>query len=272
MTSAKESRLLEIIKSLQSAVIGLSGGVDSTLIAKLCKDNLGAENIWVVTGESESIMPEELEYCREMAAYLKLPPGHFVIIKTEELAEPNYVNNPENRCYFCKHELFNKLTEFALKAGAACIVDGSNASDLLDYRPGQQAGKELNVRSPFAEADFTKDDIRNLARKLGLPNWDKPAMPCLSSRIPYFSKVTPEKLQQIAAAERYLRQLGFKQFRVRHHGKMARLEIEDFQLMLGNGVRESINVRFKEIGFTYVTVDLGGFRSGNLNVDIKKKG
>jgi len=272
MTIDKESRLIAIIKSLKSAVIGLSGGVDSTLIAKLCEDHLGAENIWVVTGESESIMPEELEYCREMADYLELPPGHFVTIKTEELADPNYVSNPENRCYFCKHELFEKLTEFASTVGAACIVDGSNASDLLDYRPGLQAGKEFKVCSPFAKADFTKDDIRNLARKLGLPNWDKPAMPCLSSRIPYFSKVTSEKLLQIAAAERYLRQLGFRQFRVRHHGKIARLEIEDFELILGNGVKESINARFKEIGFTYVAVDLGGFRSGNLNIDVQKKG
>ncbi|MCP4584066.1 MAG: ATP-dependent sacrificial sulfur transferase LarE [candidate division Zixibacteria bacterium] len=265
----KESILIDIIKKLDSVVIGLSGGVDSTLTAKLCVDYLNAEKVWVVTGDSKSIMSEELEYCKELASWLELPVDHFVIINTDELDDPNYTANPENRCYYCKHELFGKLTEFAEKIGAKHVIDGSNATDLTDYRPGMQAGRELKVRAPLAEAGFTKEDIRSLAKKLGLPNWDKPAMPCLSSRIPYHSQVTPEKLDQVARAERYLRSLGFRQFRVRHHDKIARIEVEDLELFLKNGLRERIDRKLKEIGFTYVALDLGGFKSGNLNIDIK---
>jgi uncharacterized protein len=265
MMNDKEKNLISIIKNLDSVVIGLSGGVDSTLITRLCLDHLGAENVWVVTADSKSISPEELDYCRKMAAWLKLPKGHFIIIKTEELDDPNYAANPEDRCYFCKHELFSKLKGIARKMRAKYIADGANASDLNDYRPGLQAGKKLQVRSPLAEAGFTKKDIRSLAKKLGLPNWDKPAAPCLSSRIPYHSEITPEKLEQIAKAESFLRSLGFKQFRVRHHGQIARLEVEDFNLLIKNCLKDKINEKLKKIGFVYVAVDLGGFRSGSLN-------
>ncbi|MCD6161769.1 MAG: ATP-dependent sacrificial sulfur transferase LarE [candidate division Zixibacteria bacterium] len=269
MNSKKENKLTEIIKELDSAVIGLSGGVDSTLITKFCIDCLGPENVWAATGDSKSIPAEELEYCRKIADELNLPEGHFKLIATDELDNPDYAANPENRCYFCKQELFGKLAEYAKEVGAKHIVDGSNASDLNDYRPGRRAGKELQVRSPFAEAGINKDDIRTLAKKLGLPNWDKPSMPCLSSRIPYNSPVTPEKLEQIAAAEKYLRELGFKQFRVRHHGQIARLEIDDFNLILKNGLRNKINSELKKLGFDYIAIDLGGFRSGNLNINIR---
>ncbi len=269
MMNDKETVIKAIIKQLESVVIGLSGGVDSTLTAKLCIDMLGPENVWAVTGDSQSMMPEELEYCKQIAVWLGLVDDHFIIIDTDELDNPNYVTNPENRCYYCKRELFEKLTDLAGRVGAKYIIDGSNASDLKDYRPGTLACRELNVRAPLAEAGFIKDDIRALAQKLGLPNWDKPAMPCLASRIPYHSEITPEKLDQIAAAERYLKSLGFKQFRVRHHDKIARLEVDDINLLLKNGLREQIDQKLKEIGFSYVAVDLGGFKSGSLNVDIK---
>jgi len=265
----KEAIIKDIIKKLESVVIGLSGGVDSTLTAKLCLDILGPQNVWAATGDSKSMMPEELENCKLIASWLGLADGHFVVIDTAELDDPNYIANPENRCYYCKHELFDKLTELGGRVGAKYVIDGSNAADMTDYRPGMQACRELNVRAPLAEAGFNKDDIRILAQKLSLPNWDKPAMPCLASRIPYFSEITPAKLDQIAAAERYLRSLGFKQFRVRHHDKIARLEVDDLSLLLKNGLREQIDKKLKEIGFSYVAVDLAGFKSGSLNVDIK---
>lgn len=265
----KADKLKEIVKGYESVVVGLSGGVDSTLAAKVCLDVLGKDNIWVVTGNSRSIMPEELELCKGLAAWLKLEKDHFIIIDTDELDDPNYTSNPSNRCYFCKTELFGKLTEIAKSVGAKCVIDGSNASDLEDYRPGMQASEELQVRAPLAEAGFTKDDIRNYARKLGLPNWDKPSMPCLASRIPYDSEVTVKKLEQIAEAERFLRELGFKQFRVRHHDKIARIELDDIKPLLEDGVKEKINSRLKQIGFNYVAVDLGGFQSGSLNINIE---
>ncbi len=265
----KKRKLTEIIKSYESVVIGLSGGVDSSLAAKVCLDALGEDNVWLVTGNSKSIMPEELEYCKEIATWLNLRDDHFIVINTNELDDPNYSSNPSNRCYFCKSELFGKLKDIANQVGAKTIVDGSNASDLHDYRPGLKASQEKYVKAPLAEAGFTKDDVRNLARELKLPNWDKPSMPCLASRIPYNSEVTAKKLEQIAKAERLMRELGFKQFRVRHHDKIARLEVEDIGLILANGVRDKINKGLKEIGFTYVAVDLGGFKSGSLNVNIE---
>ena len=267
--SDKSQRFNEIIKGYESVVIGFSGGVDSTLVAKVSFDTLGEENVWLVTGKSESMMPEELEYCKDMADWLHIPKDHFVVIETNELSDPNYSSNPTNRCYFCKQELFGKLKELSSKLGAKCIVDGSNASDLADYRPGSKAGEELEVKTPLAEAGFSKDDIRELAKKLGLPNWDKPSMPCLASRIPYNSEVTSAKLNQIAEAERLLRKLGFTQFRVRHHDKIARLEVDEINLMLENGMKDKINEGLKKIGFTYVTVDLGGFKSGSLNINIE---
>ena len=265
----KEQKLKEIVASYKSVVLGLSGGVDSTLAAKVCIDTLGHDQVWVVTGNSKSVMPEELGLCRKIAGWLELDEDHFIVIETGELSDPDYSANSPDRCYFCKSELFGKLKEIAEKVGASYIIDGSNASDLQDYRPGMKASRELKVRAPLAEAGFTKDDVRQYARKLGLPNWDKPSMPCLASRIPYNSEVTAKKLEQIAEAERFLRQLGFKQFRVRHHDKIARLELDNLNLLLKDGIKEKIDRKLREIGFTYVTADLGGFKSGSLNVNIE---
>lgn len=267
----KEKKLINIIRQLDSVVIGFSGGVDSTLMVHLCIKHLGLNDVWVVTANSKSTMPEEIKFCKKMMTKMGIPKDHFTIINTNELDDQNYTSNPENRCYFCRQELFGKLKKYAREVGAKNIVDGSNASDLTDYRPGMKAKNEFEVRSPLAEAGFTKRDVRNLAKRSGLTNWDKPATPCLSSRIPYHSKITLKKLEQIATAERLLKDLGFKQVRVRHHDHIARLEIEDFELLLKNGIKEKINEKLKKAGFTYVAVDLGGFRSGSLNDAIKEK-
>ncbi len=267
----KRQRLNDIIKSYESVVIGLSGGVDSTLAAKVCLDTLGKENVWLVTGNSKSIPPEEIEDCKKIAEWLKIGGDHFIIIDTGELSDPNYFLNPTNRCYFCKSELFDKLRMIAGKVGAKTIIDGSNASDIHDYRPGAKASREKNIKAPLAEAGFLKEDVRRLAKELELPNWNKPSMPCLASRIPYDSEVTAKKLEQIASAERLMRELGFVQFRVRHHDKIARLEVDDMSVLQDRHVRERINEGLKKIGFNYVAVDLGGFKSGSLNINIEGK-
>ena len=219
----KYNELKEYIKNLGKVVIGFSGGVDSTLILKASIDALGRENVWAVTGDSESLMPEELQLCRELAANLGLKNGNFIEIKTGEMSNPDYRKNPVERCFYCKTELFGKLRETAKKVGADHILDGSNADDINDWRPGRKAAEKLNVVSPLAETGITKNEIREIARELGLPNWEKPSLACLASRIPYGSEITKEKLFQVAEAERFLKSIGFTQVRVRHHDKMARL-------------------------------------------------
>jgi uncharacterized protein len=270
----KVDRVYANLRRLQRVVVGFSGGIDSTLVLKLAVDALGPENVWAVTGDSESLLPEELEHCRMMGRVIGIPPSNFVEIRTNELADPNYRANPIDRCFYCKHELFSRLQMVAREIGATHVLDGSNADDRRDWRPGRRAAGELGVVSPLAEAGVTKAEIREIARALGLPNWDKPALACLSSRIPYGSEVTVEKLNQIAEAERFLRSLGFTQLRVRHHEKIARIELlkEEMARLDEPGLADRIVTRLKEIGFTYVTVDLQGYRSGSLNEDIPKDG
>jgi uncharacterized protein len=271
VTENKLEKLKSRFRELNRVVIGFSGGIDSTLILKVAVEKLGADNVWAVTGDSESLLPEELEYCRKLANDIGLLISHFIEIKTNELAIPNYKANPTDRCFYCKQELFSRLKEIATDVGADHIVDGSNADDLTDYRPGRKAAGMLGVISPLAEAGITKAEIRDIARQYGLPNWDKPALACLSSRIPYGSEVTAEKLGQIAEAERFLHSLGFTQLRVRHHDKIARIELlkDEMTRLIDEGPK--IAARLKEIGFTYITVDLQGYRSGSLNEDIKKE-
>jgi uncharacterized protein len=267
VTESKYQKLQKRLKELKSVVIGFSGGIDSTLLLKMSLDTLGAENVWAVTGDSESLLPEELSECEEMAAGFGLDSSHFIKIKTEELQDENYRQNPSNRCFFCKKELFTKLQEIAEQVGADYVLDGSNSDDLDDWRPGRQAAAELNVASPLAESGFTKEDIRNTAKELGLPNWEKPALACLASRIPYGSEVTVEKLNQVADAERFLKSLGFTQLRVRHHDKMARIELipDEIYEIFDNDLIKTVTERLKQIGFTYVTIDLEGYRSGSMN-------
>ena len=270
----KIEQLRSRLKQLSKVVVGFSGGIDSTLILKVAIDSLGQENVWAVTGDSESLLPEELEYCRKLGKEIGLAPENFIEIKTNELSDPNYKANPIDRCFYCKHELFSRLQEIAKSVGALYVLDGSNADDLHDWRPGRRAAGELGVVSPLAEAGITKAEIREIAKNLGLPNWDKPALACLSSRIPYGSEVTVEKLAQIAEAERFLRSLGFTQLRVRHHDKMARIELvkDEIPRLYKDGLSDKLVERLKQIGFTYVTIDLQGYRSGSMNENIKKGG
>lgn len=262
----------EIISGYSGVVIGFSGGVDSSFLLKFAVEELGRDNVWAVTGDSESLLSEELDFCRNLAREIGLNDRNFVEVKTNELDNPDYRRNPVDRCYFCKSVLFDRLGDFAKDVGADAIFDGSNADDLRDWRPGRKAAGERGVVSPLAEAGLTKDDIRRAAKEIGLPNWDKPALACLSSRIPYGSEVTPEKLEQVARAERYIRSLGFVQLRVRHHEKMARIELpkEDIPRLFSDGLFSKVADELKSIGFSYVTVDLQGYRSGSMNEGIKK--
>jgi pyridinium-3,5-biscarboxylic acid mononucleotide sulfurtransferase len=268
----KRVMLLTRLKDLGKVVIGFSGGVDSSLILKAAIDELSADNVWAVTGDSESLLPEELEFCRKLGAQIGVKPENFIEIRTNELSNPNYKANPIDRCFYCKHELFSSMQNVARQVGASYILDGSNADDKNDWRPGRKAAGQLGVISPLAEAGITKNEIRELARLYNLPNWDKPALACLSSRIPYGSEVTVKKLDQIAQAERYLRSLGFTQLRVRHHDKIARIELlkSEMPRLYANGLAEQVIAQLKEIGFTYVTIDLQGYRSGSMNDNINK--
>jgi uncharacterized protein len=247
-----------------SVLVAYSGGVDSALLLAVATETLGAENVLGVTGVSDSLAPYE----RVDAAGLAREIGaRHHELKTDELADENYASNPTNRCYYCKSELYSSLVAVAEREGLAWIADGSNLDDLGDYRPGMQAGRERGVRSPLQEAEMTKADIRLIARERGLPIWDKPAAPCLSSRIPYGQRVTTEKLRQIGEAEMYLRRLGLRNVRVRHHESIARIEVprEDLPRLVADDVAEAIVGHLKRLGFKHVTVDLQGFRSGSLN-------
>ncbi len=257
----KYARLTTLFAEMGSVLIGFSGGVDSTLIAKAAYETLG-ERALAVTGISPSLMVEEANECPKIAAHIGIP---YREIRTDEMEDPNYFTNPVNRCYFCKSELWDKLIPIARAEGYACVVDGSNVDDLGDFRPGMAAGKERDVRSPLQEAGLTKADIRAISSALGLPTWNKPSHPCLSSRIPHGTIITIEKLDQVGQAEAYLRVLGFRGVRVRHHGEIARLELPlaDFPKALEH--RDEIVDALTEIGFRFVTLDLAGFRSGSLN-------
>jgi len=260
----KAQRLIELLKSFGSCVVAFSGGLDSTVVAKAAQVALGDKAL-AVTGVSPSLAAMELDECRKLAQIIGI---RHIVIETEELSNPAYQRNLGDRCYHCKSELFGKLGDWAARFGMAVVVDGSNKDDHGDHRPGLKAARERNVRSPLAECDLTKGEIRELAKYWGLPVWNKPASPCLSSRIAYGEEVTPERLMMIERAESFLREQGFTTLRVRYHrGDLARIEVplEDLPRLVDSPLRQVLTQKLAEFGFKFVTVDLNGFRSGSLN-------
>ena len=259
----KEAALYNALSELPSIVIAYSGGVDSALLAYAATRVLG-EQALCVTADSPSYPDRH----RQMALALAKDFGfRHEIVRTAEMERPEYRANPANRCYFCKHELYTHLSALARERGIPVIADGSNADDRGDYRPGRQAAREFGVRSPLDEADLTKDEIRELSRRAGLPTWDEPASACLSSRIPYFTEVTDEKLRMIESAEAVLRDLGFRICRVRHHDSIARLELGPDEMARATDpeIAATIDRELRQLGYAHVTVDLRGYRLGSLN-------
>lgn len=259
----REAALVEELRTLPSLVVAYSGGVDSAYLAWVATRELG-ERALCVTADS----PSYPERHRRMAIAVAREFGlRHEIIHTNELDRPEYRANPANRCYYCKFELYTALSTIARTRGFAAIADGNNADDRGDYRPGRQAAREFGVLSPLDRADLSKSDIRDLSRAAGLPTWDEPASACLSSRIPYFSEVTPEKLRAVEEAENALRALGFRVVRVRHHGDVARIELgrDEMPRALDATVSSAIEAALRQLGFRYVTLDLKGYRLGSLN-------
>lgn len=264
-TLERLGRLKTDLASMGRVAVAFSAGVDSTFLLKVAVDVLGRENVMAITANSASLAREEFEEAVRIATALGV---EHVVLETDELSRPEYVRNASDRCYHCKSALFEHAKRYLAAAGSAyTIVAGTNADDLSDWRPGLQAAAEHAIRAPLAAAGLTKAEIRALLQAWGLPAHDKPASPCLASRVAYGEEVTEEKLRAIEEAERFLRQLGWREFRVRHHGKIARIEVPADRIaeLAAPGVRERVDARLRELGFAYVTLDLRGFRSGSLN-------
>jgi uncharacterized protein len=244
-------------------LVAFSGGVDSTFVLKIAVQELGEKAV-ALTALSASVAPEEEQEARELAARLG---ARHVVVSSNELANPSYAANPTNRCYFCKTELYDLCEAKRQEMGFGVVLDGFNADDFKDHRPGHKAAQEHKVQSPMAQAGLTKDEIRAWSHSMGLPTWDKPQMACLASRIPYGTSVTRERLFQIAGAESELRKLGFRQFRVRYHQEVARIELaaEEYERFLDASVRLRVNESLKALGFKFVALDLEPFRSGRMN-------
>ena len=262
----KEQRLIEWLREQGSVLLGFSGGVDSAYLACVAVDVLGADRFLAVIGRSASYPEAQWAEARAVARQFGVPVRE---LDTDELSDPRYAANPSNRCYFCKSELWDRLVPVARERGLAVVIDGTNADDLHDHRPGAAAARERGVRSPLAEMGFTKAEIRERSRARGLPTWRQPSSPCLSSRIPYGTAVTPERLRQIERAESALRALGVAgDLRVRHHGALARVELapEALAEWIAPSRRQALRAAVLGAGFERVAVDLRGFRSGSLNV------
>lgn len=264
----KFAQLKNILQNMQHVIVAYSGGVDSAFLLKIAVDVLG-DNAYGVLAVSPTYPSREYEKAKDLADQMG---AKLRIINTQEIEDENFVNNPVNRCYFCKSELFNKITVIAKKENMKNMVDGSNFDDLGDHRPGKKALKELHVRSPLQEAGLTKDEIRELSKRFGLPTWDKEELACLSSRFPYGEKIDIEKLRMVDEAENFLRDLGFRNIRARHQGKTMKIEVapDDIKRFFEDNIREKVLHALKNIGYTYVTVDLEGYRRGSLNEAIAK--
>lgn len=265
----KLERLKEILGESSGVLVAFSGGVDSTFLLKVAHMVLGERAI-ALTASSPTAPPGELEAAEELA---RLVGCRHIVISSHELDNPSFTQNPVNRCYFCKDELYRVSRLQADSLEISTVVDGTNLDDLKDHRPGLKAAKEWRIRHPLVEAGMAKEEIRRYSRELNLPSWNKPAIACLSSRFPYGIEINVERLQKIAACERFLQELRFREFRVRYHGELVRIEVapEEIQRFFEPGTRETIVEKFKEVGFSFVSLDLQGYRTGSMNEPLGAK-
>lgn len=262
-TLEKYKKLKEILSGMKKVLVAFSGGVDSTFLLKVAQETL-RKNVLAVIASSETYPQREQQEAVRLAQELDV---RYMVIHTEELDNPEFASNPPQRCYFCKKELFAKLNDIARAEEIPVVLDGANYEDTSDFRPGTRAAEEFGVRSPLKEAGFLKGEIRQISKELKLPTWNKPSLACLSSRFPYYTEISHKNLTQVAQAEEILRDLGFRQIRVRHHNQIARIEIEqeEFPKITKKNLREKIVKEFNKLGYVYITIDLAGYRTGSMN-------
>jgi uncharacterized protein len=265
----KFEQLKSVLREANGVLVAFSAGVDSTFLLKVAHMTLG-EHAIALTASSPTAPPGELEAAKDFTKSLGC---RHIVLESNELANPSFVENPANRCFFCKDELYRICRDQAKELGIGTVVDGTNLDDLKDVRPGLKAANQWGIRHPLVESDMTKEDIRRYSRELNLPTWDKPSSPCLSSRFPYGTEINLERLSQVGACELFLKELRFREFRVRYHGDLARIEVSpnEFDRLFDKSTRDAVVRKFKEVGFAYVSVDLQGYRTGSMNETLRTK-